>query len=186
MRKIILNLAVSLDGYIEGPNGEIDWCLTDQDYGMEAFFEATDAIFMGRKSYDMIDGAPSPFMDKKVYVFTDKPFLFPNDEIEVIGSQDFKQKVEAIRNSPGNDIWLFGGANLLSGFMANNLVSEMLISVHPVILGGGIPLFQDIKDRVDLILLDQIVYSSGLVQLRYTVKPKFDFSILDGQLSSLN
>lgn len=186
MRKIILNLAVSLDGYIEGPNGEIDWCLNDQDYGMEAFFETTDAIFMGRKSYNLIEGAPSPFMDKKIYVFTDTPFLFPNDEVEVIGSHEFKQQVEAIRQMSGKNIWFFGGANLLTSFMANNLISEMLISVHPVILGGGVPLFQDIKNRVDLLLLDQTAFSSGLIQARYAVKPKFDLSILDGQLSSLN
>jgi dihydrofolate reductase len=186
MRKIILNLAVSLDGYIEGPNGEIDWCLTDQDYGMEAFFDATDAIFMGRKSYNLIEGAPSPFMDKKIYVFTDTPFLFPNDDIEIIGRDNFKQKVDALRHAPGKNIWFFGGANLLSSFMAENLISEMLISIHPVILGGGVPLFQDIKNRVDLILLDQTTYSSGLIQIRYALKPKFDMSILDAQLSSLN
>ncbi len=53
MRKIILNVAVSLDGLIEGPAGEYDWCFTDQDYGMTAFLDQTDAIFFGRKSYEV-------------------------------------------------------------------------------------------------------------------------------------
>jgi dihydrofolate reductase len=53
MRKVILGLAVSLDGYIEGPNGEIDWCFTDRDYGMGEFFKRIDAVFMGRKSYEL-------------------------------------------------------------------------------------------------------------------------------------
>ena len=53
MRKIILGLAVSLDGYIEGPNGEFDWCFTDQDYGMSEFFKRIDTVFMGRKSYEL-------------------------------------------------------------------------------------------------------------------------------------
>ena len=53
MRKVILGLAVSLDGYIEGPNGEYDWCLTDQDYGMSAFYKRIDSLFIGRKSYDL-------------------------------------------------------------------------------------------------------------------------------------
>jgi len=53
MRKVILGLAVSLDGFIEGPKGEYDWCLTDQDYGMKAFFERIDAVFVGRKTYEM-------------------------------------------------------------------------------------------------------------------------------------
>ncbi|MBD0288824.1 MAG: dihydrofolate reductase family protein, partial [Flavisolibacter sp.] len=54
MRKVILNLAVSLDGFIEGPNGEFDWCFADQDYGMKEFYKRVDSIFMGRKSYELV------------------------------------------------------------------------------------------------------------------------------------
>ena len=186
MRKIILNLAVSLDGYIEGPKGEIDWCFTDQDYGMQAFFDSTDAIFMGRKSYDMIEAYPSPFFNKKIYVFTDSPFLIPNKDIEVIHRKDFLQQIEAVRMLPGKNIWFFGGASLLSSFMEHKMINEFIVSVHPVVLGGGRPLFQDIKERFDLILLGNETFSSGLVQLKYAIKPKFDFGILDQQLSSLN
>jgi dihydrofolate reductase len=186
VRKIILNLAVSLDGFIEGPNGETDWCLTDQDYGMEAFFASTDSIFMGRKSYDLIEGLPSPFADKQIYVFTDSPFIIPNKAIIVINSKNFLKDIQAIREQPGQNIWLFGGANLLSSFIKHKLIAEFVISVHPVVLGGGKPLFSDIKDKLDLLLLGSETFSSGLIQLKYAIKPKFDFSILDQQLSSLN
>jgi len=186
MRKIILNLAVSLDGFIEGPNGETDWCLSDQDYGMEAFFEGVDAIFMGRKSYDRIDGMPSPFGDKQLYVFTDEPFIIPNEEIIVIDSKNFLKSVEAIRGQPGQNIWLFGGSALLSSFIKHKLVTEFIISVHPVVLGGGKPLFHDVPEKLDLLLLASETFSSGLIQTKYAIKPKFDFSILDRQLSSLN
>ncbi|MDB5001880.1 MAG: dihydrofolate reductase [Mucilaginibacter sp.] len=186
MRKIILNLAVSLDGFIEGPKGEIDWCLTDQDYGMEAFFASTDAIFMGRKSYDMIDGLPSPFADKQIYVFTDSPFLIPNPHIEVIHSKDFLKDIQAIRTLPGKNIWLFGGASLLSSFIKHKLISEFIISVHPVVLGGGKPLFYNIGEKLDLLFLGSETFSSGLIQLKYAIKPKFDFGILEQQLSLLN
>ncbi|MCC8427128.1 dihydrofolate reductase family protein [Mucilaginibacter sp. UR6-11] len=186
MRKIILNLAVSLDGFIEGPNGETDWCLTDQDYGMEAFFASTDAIFMGRKSYDLIDGLPSPFADKQLYVFTDSPFIIPNRKIVVVSSKRFLKDVQGIREQPGDNIWLFGGATLLSSFIKHKLISEFIISVHPVVLGGGTPLFHDISEKLDLLLLASETFSSGLIQLKYAIKPKFDFSILDQQLSSLN
>jgi dihydrofolate reductase len=71
MRKVILNVAVSLDGLIEGPNGEYDWCLDDQDYGLTEFFGSIDAIFIGRKSYDMIRAQPDMFPGKKMYVFSD-------------------------------------------------------------------------------------------------------------------
>lgn len=186
MRRIILNLAVSLDGYIEGPNGEIDWCLTDQDYGMDAFFDSTDAIFMGRKSYDMIDGLPSPFGDRQLYVFTDTPFIVPNPDIIAVSSKNFVKDVQAICEQPGRDIWLFGGATLLSSFIKHNLVAEFILSVHPVVLGGGKPLFQDLREKLDLMLMGSESYSSGLIQIRYIIKPKFDFSVLDQQLSSLN
>lgn len=65
MRKILLNLAVSLDSFIEGPKGEFDWCFTDQDYGMTGFLERIDAIFMGRKSYELFEQMDkNPFPDK--------------------------------------------------------------------------------------------------------------------------
>src|SRR5206468_11515903 len=71
MRKIILNVAVSLDGFIEGPNGEFDWCLTDQDYGMKEFLDRTDAIFFGRKSYELLQSMePNAYPKKKKYVFS--------------------------------------------------------------------------------------------------------------------
>ena len=74
MRKVILGLAVSLDGYIEGPQGEYDWCFTDQDYGMSDFFSNVDAAFMGRRSYEMTqamgDAANAGFPNLKRYVFS--------------------------------------------------------------------------------------------------------------------
>ena len=74
MRKIILGLAISLDSFIEGSNGEYDWCFTDQDYGMTEFLSSVDAIFYGRKSYEMMqsaspEGTGNPWSDKKNYVF---------------------------------------------------------------------------------------------------------------------
>ena len=71
MRNVILNLAVSLDGFIEGPNGEYDWCFTDQDYGMTEFLQRTDTIFLGRKSYELLMSTEiNPFPDMKKYVFS--------------------------------------------------------------------------------------------------------------------
>jgi dihydrofolate reductase len=70
MRKIILNLALSLDSFIEGPNGEFDWCFIDQDYGMTEFLANTDAILFGRKSYELLmkyDSNPYPEMEKYIF-----------------------------------------------------------------------------------------------------------------------
>src|SRR5687768_2822250 len=112
MRKIILGVAVTLDGLIEGPNGEYDWCFTDQDYGMTPFLKRIDAIFFGRKSYEMmnsVEGAgPNPFGKKKGYVFSNTVPQNKYPGVEVI-SGDVKNKVDKIKSEKGLDIWLFGG-----------------------------------------------------------------------------
>lgn len=182
MRKVILNLAVSLDGYIEGPNGEYDWCFADQDYGMTDFFASIDMIFMGRKSYELIasTGDINAFPQVK-YVFSDTldPDLHP--AVNVIRKPDFASSVNTIRNETGGHIWLFGGSELISSFLEANLIDDFLLSIHPILLGGGKPLFNQLNTRVGLVHMGTETYSSGLVQIRYTLKPVFDYSMLSGQ-----
>ncbi|OKS88833.1 dihydrofolate reductase family protein [Mucilaginibacter polytrichastri] len=182
MRKVILNLAVSLDGFIEGPNGEYDWCLMDQDYGLTEFFHSVDTLFVGRKSYELLNstGEISHFSTKKIYVFSDILAEVVHDNVEVISGANFVADVNAIKNQEGDSIWLFGGASLLSSFMANNLVDEFLLSIHPVLLGGGKALFQGITERTGLQLVETIPYASGLIQLRYQLLPKFDLNNVPG------
>jgi dihydrofolate reductase len=178
MRKVILNLAVSLDGFIEGPNGEYDWCFADQDYGMTEFLNNADAIFIGRKSYEVMQSAgPELFAALKMYVFSDT-LTSVEGNAEIIRSADFKERVNELRHQPGGNIWLFGGAELVAEFVAQKQVNEFMLSVHPVILGAGKPLFK-VTDRTDLMFLGSESFSSGLVQLRYTFKPEFDMSMID-------
>jgi dihydrofolate reductase len=113
MRKIILNLAVSLDGYIEGPNGEYDWCLDDQDYGLTDFYNTIDAIFIGRKSYELISNEPNMFADKRIYVFSDTLSGDQPANVEIIAKQNYIERIHEIRSGPGLNIWLFGGAGLV-------------------------------------------------------------------------
>jgi dihydrofolate reductase len=171
MRKIILQLAVSLDGYIEGPNGEFDWCFTDQDYGMSAFFKRIDTTFMGRKTYElalaMESEAPPGFPKFKEYVFSNTMKKAKEGVIVIKGN--IKNKVEKIKKEKGKDIWLFGGAEVISLLINLQLVDELILAVHPVILGAGKPLFKDISDRTWLTLTDSKIYPNGLVFLTYTV-----------------
>ena len=172
MRKIILGLAVSLDGFIEGPNGEYDWCFTDQDYGMTEFYKRIDSLFIGRRSYELLltlgDDAMPGFPKLKEYVFSTtmkdaKPGV-------IIINDDIKKNVEKIKHEPGKDIWLFGGASLTSSLLNLDLVDEMSLAIHPIILGSGKPLFSDIKKRIPLDLIDTKTYSSGLVTMVYSFK----------------
>jgi len=171
MRKIILQVAVSLDSYIEGPNGEYDWCFVDQDYGMSDFFKRIDALFMGRKTYElslaMEDHVPG-FPKLKEYVFSTTLDNVKEGKSLIRG--DIEKEVKKIKAEPGKDIWLFGGASLTTSFLEKNLVDEMHLAVHPIILGAGKPLFSNLKERIDLELLDTTAYSSGLVMLKYRNK----------------
>jgi len=174
MRKVILNLAVSLDGFIEGPNGEYDWCFTDQDYGMKEFFKRADAIFLGRKSYDLVTKTGAEYFGKrKVYLFS-KTLMEAKDKKVIIINTDIKAAVNKIKNEPGKDIWLFGGASLATTFMNEGLVDELMLAIHPILLGKGKLLFQNIQERIKLKLTDAKTFSSGLVQLFYTPAPKGD------------
>jgi dihydrofolate reductase len=171
VRKLILNLAVSLDGFIEGPNGEFDWCFTDQDYGMKDFLRRIDAVFFGRKSYEVLLGMEKkPFPKMKKYVFSKT--LESMEDVSIIRDA-IGDTVRTIKKQAGKDIWLFGGASLISSLMTLGLVDELQLAVHPILLGTGKHLLSDIQNRIPLKLVDTKTYSSGLVQLFYQVaKPK--------------
>jgi len=170
MRRIILNVAITLDGFIEGPNGEIDWCFTDQDYGMDDFLNRIDTIFFGRKSYELMLGMEkNPFPDKIKYVFS-RSAKSVGENARIIGD-DVDRAVRKILAKPGKDVWLFGGSSLAAFFLNDGWIDEMQLSVHPVLLGGGKPLFELINRRVSLKLTDAKSYPTGLVQLFYRLKP---------------
>lgn len=170
MRKVILSLAVSLDGFIEGPNGEYDWCFTDQDYGMSEFFSGVDAVFLGRKSYELMQGMDSAGMDlpkMEEYVFSNT--LTTVKEGYHLISGDISKAVHEIKIKPGKNIWMFGGAELTKSLMNLKLIDEIHLAVHPLLLGAGKHLFKDIPERIQLKLFDQKTYSSGLVILKYQI-----------------
>ena len=166
MRKIILNLAVSLDGFIEGPLGEYDWCFVDEDYGMTEFLGRIDTLLMGRKSYQTLkDSGEDPFATKhKIIVSKTIKSLADN---ETVISDDLIAAIEQLKISQGKDIWLYGGAQLTEALLLANLVDEMQLAVHPLLLGGGTRLFRDLPERIKLDLVHTKSYKSGLVQLFY-------------------
>lgn len=179
LRKIVLDLAVSLDGFIEGPHGEIDWCTMEEDMDFSGFLNGIDTILYGRKSYELW-GKYTPEedvseMDKALWeeIFNMKKYVFSRSlskadhEIAII-SDNVPEEVEKIKNKPGKDIWLYGGASLITTFINLGLIDEYRLSVHPVILGAGKPLFKGINERQNLKLTDTRHFSSGVVQLCYT------------------
>lgn len=177
MRKVILDLAITLDGFIEGPNGEIDWCIMDDDMQFDKFLESIDTIFYGRVSYDMWGNyqpeASATNAEKELWeaVHSKKKYVFSktgkDDGRATYISSDITEKVKEIKNTPGKDIWLYGGAGLITTFIDLGLIDVYRLSVHPTALGAGKPLFKDLKQRLNLELIDTKVFRSGVVQLVY-------------------
>ncbi|KRE99437.1 hypothetical protein ASG89_28160 [Paenibacillus sp. Soil766] len=177
-RKIILDLAVTLDGFIEGKNGEVDWCIMDPDMGFVDFLHQIDTILYGRNSYDLwgeftpeLEHADS---DKEIWslVHSKEKYVFSRtqkgtDHKAIYINTNILEEVTTLKNKPGKDIWLYGGASLITTFINLGLVDEFRLSVHPVILGEGKPLFMDIKQRLNLKIVKTRTFSSGVVQLIY-------------------
>ena len=177
-KRIILDLAVTLDGFIEGKNGEVDWCIMDPEMEFTSFLNQIDTIFYGRKSYDLwgqyIPKNEDSDEEKEIwelvhsktkYVFsrtqnkTDNQAIFINDNI--------LEEVNNLKKKPGKDIWLYGGSTLIKTFIKLGLVDEFRLSIHPVVLGEGKPLFVDINQRLNLRMVNTRTFSSGVVQIIY-------------------
>lgn len=177
MKKVVLDLAVSLDGFIEGPNGEIDWCILDDDMDLEGFIASVDTIFYGRVSYDSWGNfqpdANASLTEQRIWegVHSKKKFVFSTEDREDKNAtflcHDIINKVSDIKKEGGKDIWLYGGASLIKTFINLGLIDQYRISVHPIALGGGKPLFENLENRVKLKLVKTKVFHSGVVQLIY-------------------
>ena len=177
-RRIILDLAVTLDGFIEGVNGEVDWCIMDPDMGFMDFLNGIDTILYGRKSYDLwgqyIPESGVSDTEKEIWklVHSKKKYVFSKTLEKVDGKailikDNLQDEVNKIKKESGGDIWLYGGASIVTTFINLGLIDEYRLSVHPVVLGEGKPLFVNMNQRIDLNLVNIKRFASGVVQLCY-------------------
>ncbi len=177
-RKVILDLAVTLDGFIEGKNGEVDWCIMDSDMGFTDFLSQIDTILYGRKSYDIwgqyIPKNEDSDTEKEIWklVHSKKKYVFSRIQKEIDNraifiNDNILEEINKLKKKPGKDIWLYGGASLITTFIKLGLVDEFRLSIHPVVLGEGKPLFIDLKQRVNLKMVNTRTFSSGVVQIIY-------------------
>jgi dihydrofolate reductase len=182
MKKVICRMSVSLDGYIEGPNREIDWHLVDEEYAAPVveMLKASDVLIMGRKTYELMAGywPTAEGNDIGVRAFKDlmnrKPKLVFSRTLKKVEWQNSQlatgtvsDEVTRLKQAPGDGLICVGGSDLAASFLEEGLLDELWVVVTPVLIGGGKTLVDAIKKRHPLKLLSTRAFKSGNVTLTY-------------------
>ncbi|HFU4025081.1 TPA: dihydrofolate reductase family protein [Streptococcus suis] len=175
MRRLVLNIAISLDGFIARTDGTYDWVEghgtakfdTALQFDNPAFFNGCDTVIMGRKS---LEDCPLEMIEG----YQDKQFIIAShaeqaDYENVRFVQDIVAEIERLRVEEGGDIWLFGGAGLVQTCLEAKLIDHFIIGIIPTILGEGISLFDKLPEEQKLTLVESTV-TDGIAMLRYDVR----------------
>lgn len=173
-RRIIVHIAASADGYIAGPDGDLDWLTSRPDppgfYGIEAFMKTIDTMVMGRKTYEASLGLGAKFDPRTPTIV----FSRQAPPADLPAGVEFANGaigpfVSRLRERAGKDIWLMGGGDLIAAFLDANAIDEFVISVVPVFIGDGVPLIARRHRHVPLTMHSVERFDDGLVQLHYSV-----------------
>jgi dihydrofolate reductase len=169
MRKVVLGLGISLDGYIARPDGSVDFLFMPKGYSMAPFFKTVDVAVMGRKTLDdglKMTGGKFDNYGIKCYVMSLSQLAGERDGYEITNRTP-EALVGEIRKRPGKNIWMMGGGELAREFLNADLIDEMEIGVVPVLIGEGIPLFPAGFPQREFKLVENKAYSKGLLVLKY-------------------
>ena len=170
MRRLRYNVAMSLDGFIAGPQGEFDWILMDPMIDLGALFGEFDTLIMGRKTFEALrgQGPGGPTSGKKIIVVSRT--LRPADVPDVtIIATEVSEIVLALKRMPGKDIWLFGGGALFRSLLDDSLVDTIEVALMPILLGQGLPLLPGGPRSPRLRLISNETLPSGIVMLSYAL-----------------
>jgi dihydrofolate reductase len=171
MRKIRYVVAMSLDGYIAGPNGEADWIVSDPDVNFAELWAQFDTSLMGRVTYEAATARLGKASMNRLQTLVVSRTLQQKDHPEITIISELNQdRLKALRAQNGKDIWLFGGGELFRHLLEMRAVDTVEVTVVPVLLGAGIPLLPAPARRARLNLTSHRIYRSGLVSLIYNVE----------------
>ena len=169
VRRIRYSVAMSLDGYIAGPNGEIDWIIMDPEIDFGAIYAQFDTVLIGRRTFEpMVRAGRATMPGMKTFVFSSTLRQQDHPDVNVVG-ENAEQTVATLRAASGKDIWLFGGGELFRRLLEAGVVDAVEVAVIPVLLGGGIPLLPPTSKQTTLRLTGHRTYATGIVALEYTV-----------------
>lgn len=176
MRKIKLYIAISINGKIANSDGNVDWLENipnpeNADYGYADFYNSIDTTIQGYNTYKQIIswGIDFPYKDKKNYVLTKKQEI-ENTQFAEFVNEDPVNFVKNLKEQSGGDIWLIGGGQANTLILNAELLDEIFVFVMPIILSGGIELFDAFPRETHLKLFETISYSSGVVGLKYRIE----------------
>lgn len=173
MRRIIASLAISADGFIARPDGAVDWLerpMPEDGYGMAGFMQSIDTILWGRKTYDFAvnNGGFAAWGDVKHFAFSHTPPANPDPAVEFV-TEPIAHFAAKLRQAPGKDIWMMGGAGIIAAFLDAGALDEFSLHVIPVMIGQGIPLLSPAHRSVPLELLSTRTWPDGVVHLNYRI-----------------
>lgn len=175
MRDLKLYIAISLNGKIAQTDGSVDWLENipnpdKSDYGYKEFYKSVDTTIQGYNTYKQILdwGIAFPYADKKNYVLTNKENPSPDKNVEFI-TKNHLEFIKSLKKQEGGDIWLIGGGQINTLLLNEKLIDSIQVFVMPIILSGGIELFENLPLETVLRLNECKTYSSGAVELVYEI-----------------
>jgi dihydrofolate reductase len=188
MRKLVLFIHTSLDGFVAGPNGEMDWINVDEeifDFAGQRTNEADTALY-GRVTYQMMesywptaaqlptatkhDVEHSRWYNKVAKVVLSRTLKGENLTNTLIIDGNLAAEIVKLKQEAGKDILMFGSPTAAHSLMAEKLIDDYWLFVNPILLGRGIPLFNGVKEKSALKLVASNIFSSGVVCLHYEYK----------------
>jgi dihydrofolate reductase len=180
MRKLIFQMALSLDGFYEGPKGELDWHLVDEEFYADVYelFETLDGEIMGRKTYETMatywptetalseDPVTAKWMNSMRKFVVSRTLKTVSWENSSLLQGDAEEAITRLKAQPGKDLGI-GGSDLIASLRNPKLIDEYRFLIVPVVLGAGKPIFQGIRQRLNLKLISTKIYKSGMTGLYY-------------------
>lgn len=170
MRRVRYCVAASLDGYLAGPRGEVDWIPQQPSAAFGSLYKQFDAVAVGRRTFELMAAAGQPTIPgMKTLVFSRT--LRPQDApgVVILGDEAMPT-LAAMKARPGRDIWLFGGGSLFSSLAEAGLVDTVEVSLAPALLGGGVPLAPNLSKWIRLSLIKHTVDASGIISIEYAIR----------------